>query len=425
MSLIKNIMAREVLDSRGIPTIEAEVLLANGSRGCAIVPSGASTGTREALELRDGGKRYLGKGVLQAVTNIENTISPALLGRSALQQIEIDQTMLTLDGTMTKSKLGANAILAVSIAVARAAATCNQQPLYQYLHSLFDPNAPMSLPIPMMNVINGGVHADNNLSFQEFMIIPYGAENFAEALRYGVEIFQALKYALKHNGLHTAVGDEGGFAPDLPNNQAVIETILVAIERAGLTPGKDVGLAIDAASSEFFENGLYTIGSENVHLTSDELIAYYANLVKQYPIISIEDGLAEDDWSGWQSLTAKLGDKIQIVGDDVFVTNTHIFERGITEKIANAILIKMNQIGTLTETFAAIKMAQQANYATIISHRSGETEDTTIADLAVATNAKQIKTGSLCRSERIAKYNRLLRIAAELGTDAVFPRVWQ
>lgn len=425
MSLIKEIIAREVLDSRGIPTVEAEVLLANGAKGCAIVPSGASTGTREALELRDGGKRYLGKGVLHAIANIENTIRPALVGRSALQQIEIDQTMIGLDGTSNKAKFGANAILAVSIAVARAAANCNQLPLYSYLHQLFDPNVPYTLPIPMMNIINGGVHADNNLNFQEFMIVPHGAPNFPEAVRYGVEIFYALKALLQHQGLHTAVGDEGGFAPDLPNNEAVIENILTAITHAGLIPGKDVSIAIDAASSEFYENGLYTLTSENLRLTSEELVNYYTNLVKHYPIISLEDGLAEDDWSGWQILTARLGSTTQIIGDDVFVTNTHILERGIAELIANAILIKMNQIGTLSETFAAIKMAQDAGFATVISHRSGETEDTTIADLSVATNAKQIKTGSLCRSERIAKYNRLLRIAAELGDKAEFPRLWR
>ncbi|HSX20719.1 MAG TPA: phosphopyruvate hydratase [Gammaproteobacteria bacterium] len=424
MSLIKWISAREVLDSRGIPTVEAEVLLANGAKGTAMVPAGASTGTREALELRDGGSRYMGKGVLRAVANIENDLRPALLGRSALQQIEIDQTMINLDGTANKAKYGANAILAVSIAVARAAANCNQVPFYSYLHDMFDPSLPYSLPIPMLNIINGGLHADNNLSIQEFMIVPFGAPNFAEAMRYGVEIFYALKAFLKKHGKHTAVGDEGGFAPDLENNVAAIESILAAIEQAGLRPGQDVGLAIDAASSEFYEDGLYHLQAENLTLNSDELIAYYVNLVKQYPILSIEDGLAEDDWSGWQKLTAMLGATTQIVGDDVFVTNTHILERGIAENIANAILIKINQIGTLTETLAAIKMAQDAKYATIISHRSGETEDTTIADLAVATNAKQIKTGSLCRSERVAKYNRLLRIATELGPEAQYARVW-
>lgn len=424
MSLIKNIVAREVLDSRGIPTVEAEVILSNGSKGYALVPSGASTGTNEALELRDGGKRYMGKGVQKAIANIENFIRPALLGRSALQQIEIDQTMISLDGTANKAKFGANAILAVSIAVARAAANCNNEPFYSYLHSLFDPTLPFSLPIPMMNIINGGVHADNGLSFQEFMIIPYGAPNFPEALRYGVEVFYALKAVLKQHGKHTAVGDEGGFAPELANNAEAIESILAAIEQTGLSADHDVGLAIDAASSEFYTAGAYHLAEEGLHLSTEEMINYYVKLVKQYPILSIEDGLAEDDWLGWQALTSKLGATTQIVGDDVFVTNTHILQRGINEKIANAILIKMNQIGTLSETFAAIKMAQSANYATIISHRSGETEDTTLADLAVATNAKQIKTGSLSRSERIAKYNRLLRIAAD-GTNIQYARIWQ
>jgi len=414
VSLIKDISAREVLDSRGIPTIAAEVLLTNGAHGHAIVPSGASTGTREAVELRDGGVRYMGKGVLKAIANIENILRPALLGQSALQQKEIDQTMIDLDGTANKAKCGANAILAVSMAVAHAAANAQHIPLYKYLHTTFNPQAPLSIPVPMINIINGGVHADNNLNFQEFMIVPHGAANFAEMLRYGVEVFYALKALLKQQGLHTAVGDEGGFAPDLPNNQAVLENILEAITHAGFTPGRDVSLALDPASSEFYENGVYVLGAEHLRLNSAEMIAYYADLVRQYPLISIEDGLAEDDWSGWQSLTAKLGDQMQIVGDDIFVTNTHILQRGISEHIANAILIKMNQIGTISETFAALHMAQAAGYGTIISHRSGETEDTTIADLAVASNAKQIKTGSLNRSERIAKYNRLLKIASEL-----------
>lgn len=425
MSLIKNIIAREVLDSRGIPTVEAEVLLANGVKGCAIVPSGASTGTREALELRDGGKRYMGKGVLKAIANIENQLRPALLGRSALQQIEIDQTMIGLDGTANKAKYGANAILAVSLAVARAAANATQQPLYSYLHQLFNPQLPYTLPVPMMNIINGGVHADNNLSFQEFMLVPFAAPTFSDALRYGVEIFYALKSQLKQHGKHTAVGDEGGFAPDLASNNEAIEYILSAIEHAGLRAGQDVALAIDAASSEFYANNVYHLKAEHLNFSTEQLIDYYINLAQQYPIVSIEDGLAEDDWFGWQMLTAKLGSKLQIVGDDVFVTNTHILQRGIAEHVANAILIKMNQIGTLSETFAAIKMAQDAGMATIISHRSGETEDTTIADLAVATNAGQIKTGSLCRSERTAKYNRLLRIAAELGDQARLANIWR
>lgn len=424
MSLIKDIIAREVLDSRGIPTVEAEVLLANGSIGHAIVPSGASTGTHEAVELRDGGSRYMGKGVLQAVANITNKIRPVLLGRSALQQIDIDQSMISLDGTANKAKCGANAILAVSLAVARAGAQCVKQPFYSYLHNIFNPDSPYNMPIPMMNIINGGMHADNNLSFQEFMIVPYGAPNFTEAVRYGVEIFYALKGLLKRSGLHTSVGDEGGFAPDLPNNAAAIENILAAIAQVGLKAGQDVGIAIDAASSEFYSDGVYKIKAEGLELTSDALIEYYEGLVQDYPIISLEDGLAEDDWSGWQQLTKRLGDKIQIVGDDIFVTNTKLLQRGIEQQVANAILIKINQIGTLSETFSAISMAKQSGYATIISHRSGETEDCTIADLAVATNAKQIKTGSLSRTDRIAKYNRLLRISDELGSQIAYAKIW-
>lgn len=420
MSLIKNIHAREVLDSRGIPTVEAEVTLANGSFGSAIVPSGASTGTHEALELRDGGTRFMGKGVLQAIQNIENILKPALLGRSALQQIEIDQTMIDLDGTSNKAKCGANAILAVSIAVAKAAAQCSQQQLYSYLHGIFDVQAEYTLPVPMMNIINGGAHADNNLSFQEFMIVPYGAQEFSDSVRYGSEIFYALKSILKQQNLNTAVGDEGGFAPNLPNNMSAIENIIAAIEKAGLKPGGEVGIAIDAASSEFYKNGNYILPAENLKLTSVDFVEYYIKLVNQYPIVSIEDGLAEDDWHGWKLLTQKLGNRIQLVGDDIFVTNTKMLDRGIREQAANAILIKMNQIGTLTETFAAIKMAKAAKFNTIISHRSGETEDTTIADLAVATDAGQIKTGSLNRSERISKYNRLLKIAEELGYSAKF-----
>lgn len=421
MSLIKNIIAREVLDSRGIPTVEVEVLLISGATGRSMVPSGASTGSLEALELRDGDARYMGKGVQHAVANIENVIRPMLLGRSALQQLDIDQAMIGADGTPNKSKLGANAILGVSIAVARAAAKSTKQPLYSYLRDIFDPNTHYSIPVPMMNIINGGAHADNNLSFQEFMIMPHGAANFAEALRYGVEIFYALKKLLKQAGASVAVGDEGGFAPNLPNNKAAIEIILSAIEAAGLKAGSDVSLALDPASTEFYNDGLYTIKAEKLQLDSQQMISYYADLVKNYPIISIEDGLAENDWSGWRELTNKLGSSLQIVGDDIFVTNTELLQRGIQENVANAILIKMNQIGTLSETFAAIKMAKKAGYNCIISHRSGETEDTTIADLAVATNAQQIKTGSLSRSDRIAKYNRLLRIAQELGLLAVFP----
>lgn len=424
MSLIKDIVAREVLDSRGIPTVEAEVLLSNGSVGRAIVPSGASTGAHEAIELRDGGNRYMGKGVLRAVANITEKIRPMLLGRSALQQIDIDQAMIGLDGTSNKAKCGANAILAVSMAVAYAGAQCVNQPLYSYLHNIFNPDLPYSMPVPMMNIINGGMHADNNLSLQEFMIVPYGAPNFIEAVRYGVEVFYALKAILKREGLSTAVGDEGGFAPNLPNNAIAIEKILKAIEHAGLTAGKHVSIALDAASSSFYANGLYSLNAHEAAITSDQLIDYYVGLVRDYPIVSLEDGLAEDDWSGWQQLTKSLGDKIQLVGDDIFVTNTNLLQRGIDENIANAILIKINQIGTLTETFAAINMAKRHKYATVISHRSGETEDCTIADLAVATNAKQIKTGSLSRTDRVAKYNRLLRIAEELGSQVPYARLW-
>lgn len=423
MALIKNILAREVLDSRGVPTVEAQVLLDDGSMGRAIVPSGASTGSREALELRDGGARYMGRGVLNAVSNIKNHIAPMLLGRSALQQSDIDQAMISQDGTANKDNYGANAILAVSIAVAKAAAKSKKQPLYSYLHSIYDSSAPYTIPVPMMNIINGGAHADNNLSFQEFMIVPHGAPKFAEALRYGVEIFYALKTILKQQGLQVAVGDEGGFAPNLPNNMAALDSIMSAIETVGLTPGKDVSIALDPASSEFYKDGLYRIPAEELNLSSALMVEYYEKLVASYPIISIEDGLAENDWPGWKLLTEKLGSHIQIVGDDIFVTNTEILRRGINEQIANAILIKMNQIGTMSETLAAITMAQQANYACVISHRSGETEDCTIADLAVATNAQQIKTGSLSRSDRIAKYNQLLRIEEELGAMAVYPGI--
>lgn len=419
MSLIKNIIAREVLDSRGLPTVEAEITLANGIIGRASVPSGASTGTREALELRDGGTRFMGKGVLKAIAHIENDIRPELLGRSAFAQIDIDHTMISLDGTRNKAKLGANAILAVSIAVARAAAKTKQLSFYSYLNDLFG-GGPLSLPMPMMNVINGGAHADNKLSFQEFMIIPIGALNFNEAMRYGVEVFYALKKQLQQQGFATAVGDEGGFAPMLESNTQTLDLLMQAITMAGLKPEADIVLAIDAASSEFYKDGKYHLPEEGLQLSSAEMVEYYKNLVKQYPLRSIEDGLSEQDWDGWQMLTKELGNTIQIVGDDIFVTNTEIFKQGIDKHIANAILIKMNQIGTLTETFAAIKMAQEANYHTIISHRSGETEDCTIADLAVATNAKQIKTGSLSRTDRIAKYNRLLRIASQLGVDAKF-----
>ena len=415
MTAIKNLTAREILDSRGNPTVEAEVTLASGTKGLGMVPSGASTGSREALELRDGGERYNGKGVLKAVQHVKTEIKDAILDKEANEQAVIDQIMIDLDGTENKSKLGANAILAVSLAIANASAKEQNKPLYVYLRELFGlQNTSYNLPMPMMNIINGGSHADNNIDLQEFMIVPYGASTFKEALRYGAEVFHALKKLLNKKGLNTAVGDEGGFAPNLPSNEAALDIILEAINQAGLKVNKDLALSLDIASSEFYTNGSYYLNSENKILSTEEFIDYLDNLIKKYPIRSIEDGLAENDWDGWRLLTEKLGNTIQLVGDDLFVTNTKILQEGIRKNIANAILIKINQIGTLTETFAAIKMAQGANYDCIISHRSGETEDTTIADLVVATNARQIKTGSLCRSDRVAKYNRLLRIEEEL-----------
>lgn len=420
MSNIKNIKAREILDSRGNPTIEAEVLLSSGTIGRGVVPSGASTGSKEALELRDGGARYNGKGVLRAIEHINGEIRVALLGQEANNQASIDNILIALDNTENKARLGANAILAASLAVAHASANEQSVPLYKYLHGCFNYNNPFSLPVPMMNIINGGSHADNNVDIQEFMIVPYGASSFKEALRYGAEVFHALKKQLHSKGLNTSIGDEGGFAPNLPSNEAALNIILEAIERTGLKTGKDIALSLDVASSEFYKDGKYNLKSEDKILTNIEFINYLSAWVDKYPIISIEDGLAEDDWHGWELLTQKLGNKIQLVGDDLFVTNTKILQEGIKKNTANAILVKINQIGTLTETFAAIKMAKAANYACIISHRSGETEDTTIADLAVATDAKQIKTGSLCRSDRVAKYNQLLRIEEELGIDAVY-----
>lgn len=418
MSTIKAIQAREILDSRGNPTVEADVILSSGAIGRASVPSGASTGSREALELRDHDpKRYLGKGVLKAVANIETIIQPALQGQAAEDQQKIDEIMLALDGTENKSKLGANAILAVSLATAKAAALDNHLPLYRYLGG---DDGPYTLPVPMMNIINGGAHADNNVDIQEFMVMPIGAPSFKEALRYGTEVFHALKKLLHQRKLSTAVGDEGGFAPDLPSNQAALDIILQAIEQAGFKAGKDIYLALDVASSEFYRDGSYQLTSENKRLTSEQFADYLAQWVKQYPIVSIEDGMAENDWTGWRHLTQLLGKKIQLVGDDLFVTNTKILQEGIAKGVANSILIKLNQIGTLTETLAAIGLARQAGYTTIISHRSGETEDTTIADLVVATAAGQIKTGSLCRTDRIAKYNQLLRVEAELGNEAIY-----
>ena len=415
MTTISSIIAREIIDSRGNPTVEVDVVLDCGCMGRAAVPSGASTGEREALELRDGDKkRFLGKGVLKAVDNINNIIAKILIGEDALNQKAIDNLMIREDGTDNKSKLGANAILGVSMAVAKAAANAVGLPLYQYIGGC---NA-KKLPVPMMNVINGGAHADNNVDLQEFMIVPKGAKTFREGLRMGAEVFHNLKKVLHEKGLNTAVGDEGGFAPDLKSNEEAITYIISAIEKAGYKPGKDVAIALDAASSEFYENGKYTIDGKAI--SSEELIEYYAGLCKKYPIFSIEDGLDQNDWDGWKKLTEKLGSSVQLVGDDLFVTNTKILKKGIDQKIANSILIKVNQIGSLTETLDAIEMAHKAGYTAVISHRSGETEDTTIADIAVAKNAGQIKTGSMSRTDRIAKYNQLLRIEEELGSVAEY-----
>ena len=421
MSEIKHIKAREILDSRGNPTVEADVVLAGGAAGTACAPSGASTGSREALELRDGDNdRYLGKGVLNAVHNVNTLISDALTGMPASDQAMLDQTMLDLDGTDNKSRLGANAILAVSLAAARAAAVNSGVPLYTHIARLNGSEGNYSLPVPMMNIINGGEHADNNIDIQEFMVQPTGAPTFSEALRYGAEVFHALKSVLKQQGLSTAVGDEGGFAPHLPSNAAALDVILQAVELAGFKAGSDIHLALDCAASEFYEDGSYLLKGENKRYDSARFADYLQNLSENYPILSIEDGMDESDWEGWAKLTARTGDKVQLVGDDLFVTDTGILRRGISENIANSILIKFNQIGSLTETLAAINMAKDAGYTVVISHRSGETEDTTIADLAVATAAGQIKTGSLCRSDRVAKYNRLLRIEEELGSRSVY-----
>lgn len=412
--VIDTIVAREVLDSRGNPTVEAEVLLEAGAIGRAIVPSGASTGAHEAHELRDGDSRYLGKGVTKAVNHIEDRIAPALCGISSLDQASVDGTMQELDGSDNKSSLGANAILAVSMATARAAANGLGLPLYRYL------GGPMAslLPVPLMNVINGGAHAANNLDFQEFMLVPHGASSFRESLRMGAEVFHTLKGLLSAQGLSTAVGDEGGFAPNLTNNDAAGDLLIQAIEKAGYSPGKDISLALDVASTEFYKDGCYAFGGGSY--TSTEMVNELEKLVDRYPIISIEDGLAEDDWQGWALLTKKLGKRIQLIGDDIFVTSTKRLQQGIDQNVANSILIKVNQIGSLTETLQAIDLAGRSGYTSVISHRSGETEDTTIADLAVATRAGQIKTGSLSRSERVAKYNQLLRIEDELGSQAVY-----
>jgi enolase 1/2/3 len=418
MSQITDVYAREILDSRGNPTLEVEVFLESGAMGRAAVPSGASTGEREALELRDGDKsRYLGKGVLKAVDNVNDVIANQVIGMEATDQVGVDKRMIELDGTEFKSNLGANAILGVSLAVAKAAADDAGLPLYQYIGGA---NA-KELPLPMMNIINGGAHADNNVDIQEFMIMPCGAPNFREALRMGAEIFHALKGVLKGKGYNTAVGDEGGFAPNLKSNEEALEVIMEAITKAGYKPGEDVLLALDVASSELYKDGKYLLENEaQPEKTAEQLIDFYENLVNKYPIISIEDGMAENDWDGWKKLTDRLGKRIQIVGDDLFVTNPAILKEGIRKGIANSILIKLNQIGTLTETLDAIEMAKRAGYTTVISHRSGETEDTTLADLAVAVNAGQIKTGSLCRTDRVCKYNQLLRIEDELDEVALF-----
>ncbi|WP_283592496.1 phosphopyruvate hydratase [Turicimonas muris] len=418
MSAIVEVLGREVLDSRGNPTVEAEVVLESGAFGRASVPSGASTGSREAIELRDGDKsRYLGKGVLNAVANVNGEIRDELIGEEGTDQALIDQIMIELDGTDNKSRLGANAILAVSMAVAKAAAEEAGLPLYRYFGGTYA----TTLPVPMMNVINGGAHANNNLDIQEFMIIPAGAPSFKEALRYGAEIFHTLKKIINGKGMTTAVGDEGGFAPTLHSHEEAIELIVDAIEQAGYVPGKDVFIGLDCASSEFYEDGVYNLKGQGQTLTDDEWIAKLQEWCDKYPIISIEDGMAEGDWEGWAKLTKALGDKVQLVGDDLFVTNTKILKEGIKKGTANSILIKINQIGTLTETFAAIEMAKRARYTAVVSHRSGETEDSTIADIAVGTNAGQIKTGSMSRSDRMAKYNQLLRIEDELGDLAAYP----
>jgi len=418
LSAIIDVVAREILDSRGNPTVEADVLLESGVLGRAAVPSGASTGSREAIELRDGDKsRYLGKGVLKAVEHVNTEICEAIIGLDAEDQAFIDKTMIELDGTENKSRLGANALLAVSMACARAAAEQAGLPLYRYLGGA----APMALPVPMMNIINGGAHANNNIDMQEFMVIPVGAPSFREALRYGAEVFHALKKLLDDAGMATTVGDEGGFAPNLESHEAALKLIVQAIEKAGLQPGIDVAIGVDCAASEFYKDGLYHLDSEKLKLTSAQLTDYLAAWCDKYPVISIEDGMAEGDWDGWKTLTDKLGTRVQLVGDDLFVTNAKILKEGIDKNIANSILIKVNQIGTLSETFQAIEMAKQAGYTSVISHRSGETEDTTIADLSVATNARQIKTGSLSRSDRMAKYNQLLRIEEELGDTASYP----
>jgi enolase len=418
MSSIVDVVAREILDSRGNPTLEADVLLESGAMGRAAVPSGASTGSREAIELRDGDKsRYGGKGVLKAVEFVNTEISEAIVGLDATEQAFIDKALIELDGSENKSRVGANSLLAVSMAVAKAAAEESGLPLYRY----FGGSGAMQMPVPLMNVINGGAHANNSLDLQEFMIVPVGAQSFREALRCGSEIFQALKKIIDSKGMPTAVGDEGGFAPDLPTHAAALDLLVESIGRAGYGAGQDVMLALDCAASEFYRDGRYVLDSEQKTLSSGEFVDYLAELAKRYPIVSIEDGMAENDWEGWKLLTGKLGRKLQLVGDDVFVTSTRLLREGIRQGVANSILIKVNQIGTLTETFAAIELAKRSAYGTVISHRSGETEDTTIADIAVGTSALQIKTGSLSRSDRVAKYNQLLRIEEDLGDSVSYP----
>ena len=418
MTELIDVMAREIIDSRGNPTVEVDVTLACGAQGRAAVPSGASTGTREALELRDKAEnRYMGKGVLNAVANVNEVIAPEIIGYDAMDQAGLDRTMLDIDGTDNKSRLGANAILGVSMAAARAAADACDIPLYQHLGGL---NARV-IPVPMMNIINGGAHAANNLDIQEFMILPYGAVGVLEAIRMGAETFHNLKKLLKEKGLSTAVGDEGGFAPDLQSNEEAIEYIIRAIEAAGYRPGKDIGIGLDAAASEFYKDGKYIFQSEGRELSAEAMIDYYEGLIDKYPLVSIEDGLAEGDWDNWELMTQRLGNRIQIVGDDIFVTNPDIFKQGIARGVGNSILIKLNQIGTVTETLDTIQMAKESGYTTVVSHRSGETEDTFIADLAVGVNAGQIKTGSMSRSDRVAKYNQLIRIEERLGDSAVYP----
>ena len=417
MSAIVDVVAREILDSRGNPTVETDVLLESGVLGRAAVPSGASTGKKEAIELRDGDKqRYFGKGVLKAVENINTEICEAIIGLDAVEQAFVDRTLIDLDGTDNKSRLGANAILAVSMAVAKAAAEESGLPLYRY----FGGSGQMHMPVPLMNVINGGVHANNNIDMQEFMLIPLGAKNFREALRYGAEVFHTLKKLIDEKGMPTTVGDEGGFAPNLENNEAALRLIMQAIEKAGYRPGQDLAIGIDCASSEFFKGNKYELAAEGASLNSKQFSDYLAAWTDKYPIISIEDGMAESDWEGWKTLTRRLSNSVQLVADDIFVTNTKIISEGIKQEIANSVLIKINQIGTLSETFAAIELARHSGYTAVISHRSGETEDTTIADIAVATNAMQIKTGSVSRSDRLAKYNQLLRIEEDLGDTAVY-----